>query len=78
VGRSTQEAIDAGVVLGYAGMVTAMIRRFRDEIGVPARVIATGGWARALAEECPFDVVDDDLTVKGLKVVYELNAAATG
>ena len=78
VGRSTQEAIDAGVVLGYAGMVTAMISRFRDEIGAPARVIATGGWARALAEECPFDIMDDDLTVKGLKVVYELNAAATG
>jgi type III pantothenate kinase len=82
VGRDTQSAVDAGVVLGYAGMVTAMVQRFREEIGAPARVIATGGWAPRLEKECPFDVLDGDLTVKGLRLVYELNApdssAATG
>jgi type III pantothenate kinase len=63
-------------------MVTAMVQRFREEIGAPARVIATGGWAPRLEKECPFDVLDGDLTVKGLRLVYELNApdssAATG
>jgi len=78
VGRSTQAAVDAGVVLGYAGMVTAMIERFRAEIGGTARVIATGGWAERLAPECPFDEMDGDLTVKGLRLVYELNAGTTG
>jgi type III pantothenate kinase len=73
VGRSTQDAVDAGVVLGYAGMVTSMVERFRGEIGSPARVIATGGWATALRDHCPFDVIDDDLTVRGLRLVHELN-----
>lgn len=73
VGRSTQAAVDAGVVLGYAGMVTAMVERFRGEIGSPARVIATGGWVTVLKENCPFDVVDDDLTIRGLRLVHELN-----
>ena len=76
VGRSTPAALDSGIFLGYAGMVTGMIQRFRDELGAPeAPVIATGGWASALADDCGFDTVDGDLTVKGLKVVYDLNRA---
>ena len=78
VGRSTQKAVDAGVFLGYAGMVNAMVARFRGELDSNARVIATGGWAAPLAGECRFDEIDPDLTVKGLRVVYELNADATG
>ncbi len=78
VGRSTQKAVDAGVYLGYAGMVNAMVARFREEVGGTAKVIATGGWAERLEGGCSFDVVDPDLTVKGLQLVYELNAGATG
>jgi type III pantothenate kinase len=71
VGRSTPAAVDAGVFLGYAGMVSGMVQRFRGELGAPdARVIATGGWAKALAAECSFDVIDGDLTVKGLRAVW--------
>jgi type III pantothenate kinase len=73
VGRSNQAAIDAGIVLGYAGMVTAMVRRYREEMGADARVVATGGWAKRLAAECPFDAIDEDLTVRGLRLVWELN-----
>jgi type III pantothenate kinase len=78
VGRSTQAAVDAGVILGYSGMVRAMVERFRGEIGAPAKVVATGGWVDALRNDCEFDVVDHDLTVRGLKLVYDLNAGATG
>jgi type III pantothenate kinase len=75
VGRNNAQAVSSGVVLGYAGMIDGMVARFREELGGPARVVATGGWAPTLATACHFDVVDADLTVKGVRLVYELNRA---
>lgn len=74
VGRNNAAAVNSGVVLGYAGMIDGMVQRFSDEMGGATRVIATGGWARVLQSVCKFDVVDPDLTVKGIRIVYELNA----
>jgi type III pantothenate kinase len=73
VGRNNAAAVSSGVVLGYAGMVEGMVQRFREELGAPARVVATGGWAPVLDAAFHFDVIDPDLTVKGVRLVYELN-----
>lgn len=72
IGRNNAAAVSSGVVLGYAGMIDGMVRRFSDEMGRgAARVIATGGWARVLMPACHFDVVDADLTVKGVRIAWE-------
>ncbi|GAB5603505.1 type III pantothenate kinase [Thermus sp. FJN-A] len=71
VGKNTLEALRSGLVLGYAALVEGMVRRFKEEAG-EALVIATGGFAETLRDLCPsFDVVDEDLTLKGLLRIHK-------
>ncbi|WP_135256896.1 type III pantothenate kinase [Thermus caldilimi] len=70
VGKNTLDALRSGLVLGYAALVEGMVRRFKEEAG-EALVIATGGFAETLKDLCPsFDVVDEDLTLKGLLRIH--------
>lgn len=74
VGRSTVQALQSGLVLGYAALVDGMVRRFLAEAG-DALVIATGGFARTVEPVCEtLEVVDDDLTLKGLRLIWEESA----
>jgi type III pantothenate kinase len=51
-----------------------MVARFRAELGGKARVIGTGGYAEIFARETNvFDAVDPDLTLQGLRLIYEAN-----
>jgi type III pantothenate kinase len=73
VGKSTVDAIRAGVLYGFAGMVDGILERLRAEQG-PAHVIATGGLAGVIVPHCQaIDEVDDLLTLTGLRLVWELN-----
>jgi type III pantothenate kinase len=76
IGKSTVDAIRAGVVLGYAAAVDGIIRRIRDELGEPdAATIATGGLAGHIVPYCEeLSEVDELLTLTGLRLVYERNA----
>ncbi|MBN2874373.1 MAG: type III pantothenate kinase [Spirochaetales bacterium] len=66
MGRNTVEAIQAGVVLGYTGLVEYMVTRIKKELG-GAKVIATGGLCRVLSDLTDvFDAIDPDLTLNGL------------
>ena len=72
VARTTAENLRVGVLWGYAGLVDALVRRMRSELGGRPRVIATGGLARLVAAECEtVDLVDDGLTLKGLRLLWE-------
>jgi type III pantothenate kinase len=74
IGRNTTHALQAGIVFGYAEMVRGMVRRFKAEIGDDATVVATGGYARVVADEAAcFDAIEDDLNLEGLRIVYEAN-----
>ncbi len=77
IATNTPDSIRSGFIYGYAGAVDALIRRFRDELGEPenTRVIATGGPAPVIVPHCrEIQKLDSDLTLKGLWVLYELNA----
>ncbi|MDO8670331.1 MAG: type III pantothenate kinase [Dehalococcoidia bacterium] len=75
IGKNTMTAIQAGVLLGYVGLVEGIIDRIKRELGGSAKVIATGGLAALVAKETPaIDVVDEDLTLTGLRLVHELNS----
>lgn len=75
IGRSTVHSLQSGLVLGYAEMVKGMVARFDKELGGGCKVIATGGLADLIAKEAKvFDAVNPDLTLVGLRLIYELNA----
>ena len=74
IGRSTVEAIESGLYYGYVGLVDSLVRRMRDELGKNALCIATGGLAGIIAPEVPLiEHVDPDLTLQGLRMVWERN-----
>ncbi len=75
IGKNTTQSIQAGMFFGYVGMVDALVRRQKEELGSDAAVIATGGLARLVSEESEtIDEVDDDLTLRGLLAIYRLNS----
>ena len=74
VGRTTIGAMQSGLFYGYVGMVEGLARRMSDELGGNALCIATGGLAEVIAPEIPAIVhVDPDLTLQGLRLVWERN-----
>ena len=74
VGRSTVAAMQSGIVFGYAGLIEGIVARIQQEMGGKAKVVATGGYAELLARETPvIEVVNPDLTLIGLRLIYEMN-----
>jgi len=71
VGKSTVHAMQSGIMLGYISLVEGMIRRFHDELG-SCNVVATGGFAALFARHTAvIDSVDPNLTLEGLRIIYE-------
>jgi type III pantothenate kinase len=74
LGKNTVASMQSGLVYGYAGMVDALVDRLRAEVDFPARCIATGGLASLVAAESrTIEVTDDNLTLRGLKILYDRN-----
>jgi type III pantothenate kinase len=74
VGKNTVHSMQSGVFYGYVGLVDEMVRRMREETRSDPKVVATGGWARLIASESKaIREVDDLLTLKGLKIIYQRN-----
>lgn len=73
LGTNTIHSIQAGVVLGYQGLVESMVRRIRADLGTDAPAIATGGLSHVLEPVTDiFDAVDPMLTLRGLKLIVEM------
>ena len=73
VGKNTVCSMQSGLVFGYAGMVDAIVSRIKKEIGTPEMlVIATGGLSTLIAKESEtIQTIDKNLTIKGLKIIYD-------
>ncbi len=67
IGKSTEEAMLSGAYFGYRGLIRGLLDRVQDELGRPARVVATGGYApfitRGMKE---VDFVEPYFTMRGL------------
>jgi type III pantothenate kinase len=73
VGKTPQQSMQSGIVFGYVGLVDGLVDRLREEMSFPScAVIATGGLARLIAPlSRTIEHVDDDLTLVGLRLLYE-------
>lgn len=75
VGRNTVASMQAGLLYGYVGLVNEIVRRMQRELSFRTRVFATGGLARLVAGETEvIDKVDEHLTLRGLRILFERNS----
>lgn len=73
----TVDAMQAGVVYGNAGAMDSLIDRMLEELGEPATIVASGGLAPLIIPHCRRDIIiDDELLLKGLDLLYHKNYKA--
>lgn len=75
--KDTISSIQAGLVYGYAGQCEKIVELMKEELGDDeVLVIGTGGLANMIATQTDvMDYVDGDLTLEGLRLIYEKNKA---
>jgi len=77
IGKGTTDSIQSGIFYGYVGLVEGITQRILKELG-KATVVATGGFASALAEHTPLiQHVETDLTLEGLRLLWRKNRVET-
>ena len=70
IGRNTEDQMLIGVFWGYVALMEGLIERMKAQIGRPVKVVATGGLAILFDEKTDiFDVIDADLTIRGLQIL---------
>lgn len=75
LGKTTADQIRGGIVLGHLAMMEGMIQRLRGMVGGAAPTVLTGGYASIFAGRSPlFDHADPDLTIDGLRMIWERSA----
>lgn len=76
IGTNTVSSMQSGIYYGYAGSVAYITKRMKKELAVPGKkvkVVATGGLAHLIAEEAGcIDIIDRNLTLEGLKIIYDI------
>lgn len=79
--ESTSEAINAGIVIGYIGMIDKLIETIEDEIverleidKSEINVVATGGFSELISQSSKYiNTIEPDLMLEGLRIIYERN-----
>ena len=75
IGTDTASSMQAGIILGYAGLVDGMATRLASEMKTDPKIIATGGLAELMASVCQtIEAVDQSLTLEGLRIIGGLIA----
>ena len=76
--KETISSLQAGLVYGYIGSAEYIIKEVKKESGIPdLKVVATGGLGRIIFEETDeIEIYDPDLTLKGLRIIYEKQSAS--
>jgi len=72
IGNSTISCIQSGVFYGYVGLTEGIINKIIDELGEIPKVVATGGYAKLIAENTEIiEIIDENLMLEGLRLIYE-------
>ena len=74
IGKNTIECMKSGIIYSSAAAIDGIIDRMKEELGSDVTVIATGGLAKKIVPHCRREVIlDDDLLLKGLSILYQKN-----
>jgi type III pantothenate kinase len=74
IGTTTVTAMQSGIVFGYIGLVEGLLARIQRELPDKALVVATGGYAGLIAAGTKLiDEVNPDITLVGLRLIYQMN-----
>lgn len=74
IGTNTVACMQSGVFWGYVGLIHGITERIRAEYDKPMRIVGTGGLAPLFSQgDVLFDLIEDDLTIHGLTVIYKYN-----
>lgn len=74
IGKNTVSSMQAGTLYGYIGLTEKIIDQIKKEYGEDLKVISTGGLGKMISKETDsIDIYDQDLTFKGLKIIYDKN-----
>lgn len=78
IGKNTVDCMKSGIIMGQAACLDGMIERIWDELGYQAPAVATGGLAGCIVPYCKKEIIyDNELTLKGLDVIYRKNMEHT-
>lgn len=75
IGKNTIDAMLSGLVRGHGAMIDGIVEGIEKELGEPVITVATGGYS-AIVTDCmkrPFDYLNSNLTLEGLRYIYEMN-----
>ena len=74
IGKNTILSLQSGLINGFAGLVEGIVARMKEELGGEAKVVATGGLAYLISNEVGcIDAVEPELTLLGVRMIYEHN-----
>ncbi len=74
IGSNTIDGMKSGILYGNAGALDGLIERIEEELGQRCTILATGGLAKYVIPFCKREIIiDDDLLLKGLKIIYDKN-----
>jgi len=74
IGRSTEEAMQVGAVVGYRGLIREILSAVTTELNGDPAVIATGGDASLISAGLDaIQILDPDLTMKGILAIGRIN-----
>ncbi len=77
IGTNSVHSMQSGLLFGYVSLVEGMVARFKRELGAATKVIGTGGMVELVAGETRvIEIIDPWLTLKGLRLIYDLNRPA--
>jgi type III pantothenate kinase len=72
IGKDTRNSMLSGIIYGFAALTDDLVMRIKNKIGRKAQIIGTGGNINLIKPYCRrIDKIDPDLTLKGLRLIYE-------